>query len=49
MGSNQHQQVDVDPHALAESRRLWDNFTKAITIAIVAHVIGLGLMALFLL
>jgi len=48
MGSNHNQPVDVDPHALQESRMLWKNFTKAATIGVVLNAAILLLMAFFL-
>jgi hypothetical protein len=48
MGNNNHHPVDVDPEALRDSRALWNNFTKGMTISVVAVAVTLVLMALFL-
>lgn len=48
MGNHSHEPVDVDPQALRDARAGWDNFTKAMTLGVVAVIATLALMAVFL-
>ena len=48
MGNHSHETVEVDPQALRDAREGWNNFTKAMTAAVVAVIVTLGLMAVFL-
>ncbi len=43
-----HTPVEIDPHALQHSRKLWHNFTEATKYGVIVAVIVLGLMAFFL-
>lgn len=47
MGQN-HTPVEIDPHALQHSKKLWHNFMEATKYGVIAGVIILGLMAFFL-
>lgn len=49
MSNHQHEPVEIDPAALAESRMVWNGFTKIATFAIVISAVILLLMAFFLL
>jgi hypothetical protein len=43
-----HHPADIDPHALETARGLWNSFTKATTLGVIAVVVVLALMAIFL-
>jgi len=48
MGSNHGHPVEVDPQALHDARKMWENFTCAAKYGVIATFILLGLMAFFL-
>ncbi|MEM6782065.1 MAG: aa3-type cytochrome c oxidase subunit IV [Pseudomonadota bacterium] len=46
---NKPENIEVDPQAIEDSKKLWVVFTEATKYTIIAIVIVLALMALFLL
>ena len=45
---NHNTPVEIDPHALQHSKKLWHNFTEATKYGVIAAVTVLLLMAFFL-
>lgn len=48
MGNHSNTPVEIDPQALKESRKLWENFTCATKYGVIAAIVTLALMAVFL-